>query len=194
MQMIAPSPIALFRSLAPLENTSYLLSADLRIVRVNAGWARFAETNRGQATLARWARGSCVLDAISGELRGYYRDLFERALACGEPIFHDYECSSERTHRVFRMMVFPLGQAFLAVTHSLHVERDHDRIASAPSDIYVRDGIVQMCSHCRRVRAHGDVERWDWVPAYVQAPPPNISHGLCAPCAHYYFAADLRGE
>ncbi len=188
----APRPVDLIRAFSAVENTSYILSTDLRIVRVNEGWTRFAESNGGHALLARWGRGSHVLDAIAGELRAFYRDLFERAFADDKVICHDYDCSSDRVERLFRMMVFPLGATFLAVTHSLRVERSMIGTGSPPSDIYVRDGIIQMCAQCRRVLAQGELDRWDWVPAYIQAPPPNVSHGLCSPCARFYFPDTQR--
>jgi hypothetical protein len=188
-----PTPLELFRSLASSENTSYLLSDELRIVRVNEAWTRFAEHNGGDAMLARWKRGAYVLDAISIVLRDFYRALFTRALAGTVPIHHDYECSSDTVERFFRMTVYPLHSAFLAVTHSLTVERPHDRTECDPSDTYLHDGVLRVCSHCRRVRAKGSLERWDWVPAYVREPPPNLSHGLCAPCSWYYHAPDVRG-
>ena len=186
MPGVAP---AVFGALAQLDNPSYLLSSDLRIVRVNEAWTRLAERNGGGALLTRWGRGAAVLDAISGPLRTFYRDLFERALV-GEPVHHDYDCSSDGSPRVFRMMVLPLPPGFLAVTHSLRVEPGDVR-ADAPSGRYVRDGIVNMCSCCRRVRRVSDdardPDRWDWLTAFIDAPPANVSHGLCAPCARYYY-------
>ncbi len=184
-----PAAIAMFRSLVHLDNPSYLLSRDLQIVRVNDAWVRFAEANGGHDMLARWGRGAFVLDAISGELRTYYRELFEGVLATGERCEHDYECSSDRVERLFRMVVYPVAAPFLVVTHSLRVERTHDReVVHADEARYRRDGIIPMCSNCRRVQAVGAVDRWDWVPSWVASLPPDVSHGLCPQCAQVFLA------
>ncbi len=182
-----PDALAMFRSLEHVDDTSYLLSQDLRIVRVNAAWARFAEANGGHDMLAHWGRGAFVLDAIAGELRAFYRDLFEGVLATGERREHDYECSSDRVERLFRMVVFPVAAPFLVITHSLRVERAHDRPeAAADEAAYRRDGIISMCSSCRRVQSLGAAERWNWVPSWVVSMPHDVSHGLCPPCAQVF--------
>ncbi len=124
-----------------------------------------------------------LLDSISGDLRDLHRDLLESVCTTGERREYDYECSSAEIERTFRMVVFPAAARFLVVTHSLRIERPHDRPAMAPDDGgYTHDGVIRMCSNCRRVLAIGASERWDWVPAYVTAMPDNVSHGLCPPC------------
>ena len=176
---------ALYAELDATDDTSYILSNRFRIVRANAAWDRFAVANDGANVLARWGRGAAVLDAICVALRPFYRELFERALATGQRFEHDYECSSPHVFRSFRMLVVPVGP-FLMITHSLQVERPHDRIALAADAAYLHRGVIRMCACCRRVRAATAVERWDWVPAYVAAMPRNASHGLCAMCEHGY--------
>lgn len=75
-----------------------------------------------------------------------------------------YDCSSATTPRRFRMRVLPCERGGFLVVHSL--------LRVAPNE---RD-------------------TWDWVPAYVEGPPPSTSHGLCPPCAADYYsdAAPLR--
>lgn len=178
-----------FRCLGHIDNTSYLLSHDLRIVRVNAAWTRFAEANDGHDMLAPWGRGSCILDAVSGPLRAHHRELFEQVLATGQRREQDYECSSDRVERRFRMVVFPVAASVLVVTHSLRLERPLDHEAAGADEArYRRDGIIRMCSNCRRVQARGVAERWDWVPTWVVSMPHDVSHGLCPPCAQVFLA------
>ena len=179
--------VALFKTLAPSENVSYILSDDRRILRTNAAWDRFAAANGGEQFLATWRRGTSLIDVIPEPLKAFYVDGFSRACTSGERWEHDYECSSPDTYRLFRMIVYPFGESCV-VTHSLRVERTHDRDEHAPSSEYVNDGVVVMCAHCRRVRGQGP-ERWDWVPAYVARPVAFLSHGLCAACVEYYYAA-----
>jgi hypothetical protein len=179
--------LAVYRTVKDSDNTSYLLSNGLQIARVNTGWTKFALENGGKDLLARWGRGSSILDAIPGALRGLYQDGFLRALATGKQWEHDYECSSPGVYREFRMYAFPVESTFLAVTHALRIERPHDRAVSPADDAaYTSDGIIRMCSYCRRVHAVEGRDRWDWVPAYVSAMPANVSHGLCPPCATFH--------
>jgi hypothetical protein len=180
-------PVALYRALETTDDCSYVLTADLRLVRTNAAWTRFARLNGGEALLLRWTRNASILDAMSGELQTFYREAFARVLATGQRWDHDYECSSDQVYRSYRMLVFPVGQNFLVVTNSLRLERPHDHVAIAANDAdYVHDGVIRMCANCRRVRVVGSIERWDWVPDYVRTMRPNVSHGLCAACAATY--------
>lgn len=180
--------LAAYRAVEGGDNVSYLLSDSLRIVRCNDAGTRFAKANGGGAMLARWGRGAILLDAISQDLRGFYRHLYARALATNQRVEHDYECSSDQVLRRYRMIILPIPPAFLVVTHALLVERPHDRAASEPDDAaYLHDGVITMCSHCRRVRATVSPERWDWVPAYLTMTLPNLSHGMCPPCGAFYF-------
>ena len=74
------------------------------------------------------------------------------------------------------------------VVNSLMVERPHDRpVAEPAAELYVsQDGIVCMCSYCRRTMQTGEPDQWDWVPAFVTERPPRVSHGFCRICAEYY--------
>ena len=182
-------PLAVFGAFADVDDTSYLLSDTYRILQVNRAWTRFALANGGAEMLGRWGRGASALDAVSEDLRGFYRALFDTALATGERREHDYECSSDQVLRRFRMFVLPVAPAFLVVMHTLRVEVAHERTAMAADDAtYAHGGIIRMCSHCRRVRVAGPaMEAWHWVPDYVARMPANVSHGLCAPCAQVYY-------
>ncbi len=182
-----PTPAA-YRVLEDGDEPSCLLDAALRITHVNAGWTRFAAANNGAEVLRRWGPGACVLDAISTELRGFYRTLFETVRASGQRLEHDYECSSPQRFRTYRMLVYPSKGATLVVTHALRVERAHDRPALPADDArYRHEGLLRMCSHCRRVRGPTPEERWDWLPDYVNQMPPDVSHGLCPPCFEHYY-------
>lgn len=182
--------VSVFHSFANAAQTSYILSPDRSLLRCNTAWDEFARANGGDAVLAQAVRGSSLLDAISPSLRPFYAAGFDHACRTGERWEHVYECSSAEVHRTFRMIAYPFGDS-LVVTHVLQVERPHDREASPPGEVYLRDGVIEMCAHCRLVR-HATATRWDWVPALVAAMPPNVSHGLCPPCAAYYYPIDAN--
>ena len=84
------------------------------------------------------------------------------------------------------MCVYPVAGELLIV-NSLVVNEPHAGHAFPAFEAHYRnsDGLLMMCSNCRRVRI-GPVERWDWVPDFVDTPPSNVTHGLCRPCFEYY--------
>lgn len=182
---------AIFGASAESHDVTYVLSHDLALVRANAAWARFARENDGDAVLARWGRGARVDAAISPPLRGFYTAAYARVIATGNRWEHDYECSSPTTFRKFRMVVYPVNAQFLVVVNSLTVEVPHSQpVSEADDPTYALEGIVTMCSHCRRVRNQRVGKQWDWVPSYVASPPNNLSHGLCEACFEYYGLED----
>lgn len=187
---LAPATRAVFLPLKESDDTSYVLSRDLRLVATNAGWDAFARANGGDSMLARWTPGSSVLDATPAVLHDFYTAAFDIARATGASWSHEYECSSPELYRRFRMIVFPVADGFV-VTHGRLVEQPHARgvVDVAP---YVQQGVVRMCAHCRRVHHPEGDERWDWVPALVARMPDNVSHGLCPVCAEFLYGDVLR--
>lgn len=176
---------------------------DLRIAYVNPAWRRFAEENGGRPGIAdAWGVGACYMAAVPDVLRPRLEHLFERAVEGGgdamRPAALDYECSSARIFRMFHMDVYPLpGRRGYLVVNSLVVEEPHDprRRAPRPPDraAYLdAGGLIQQCSHCRRVR-HPEEGRWDWIPAWVEAPPDATSHSICRVCFDYFYPEDGEG-
>jgi len=177
----------LLSSVAQSDDSAYLLDPAFKLIRVNAGFVRFAAANGGASVLGGW-QGKSVLDAIPPVLRSFFVAGFERARVTGATWEHDYECSSPDVYRSFRMIVYPVPSQALFVIHSLRVETLHTRAVHGPDpQIYLRDGFVHMCANCRRVENPHGSERWDWVPAWLHQPPDNVSHGLCGPCAVFYW-------
>lgn len=166
---------------------------DLVIACLNPAWLRFAQANGAPADFeGRWTVGRSLLDAIPPLLRAHYADAYASCLRSREPWYDDYECSTPERFRLFRATVFPLGDADgLLVVHSLRVERLHDREVTVPTSLepFVSPaGIVVQCVYCRRFESF-DEPRWLWVPAWLNAPPAPVSHGICEPCAGYHFGA-----
>lgn len=130
--------------------------------------------------LLRWGPGSCVLDAISSDLREEFRALYQTALASNVRVERDYDCSTETLIRAFRMFAIPLDGRFLVVTHALRIEGDARAVLE---ESYQRDGVIVVCAGCRRVRARNQGEQWDWVAGYLDLFLDNLSHGSCSLCA-----------
>ena len=82
----------------------------------------------------------------------------------------------------------------LVIDHSLLSARAHDA-AHPPDEALYRtaDGLLVMCSNCRRSRRAGTgtgaTAVWDWVPNYAATPPPRASHSICRLCAVYYYSS-----
>lgn len=184
-----PTAKELLDSVQGSDDVAYLLSSDFRILSVNEGFWRFAQAN-GAIGLAESLGRQSIFVGVPQPLRDFYIGGFERARATGKPWEHEYECSSPERFRRFHMTVYWVEQDKYVVVHSRRIESAHSRLECAPSDArYVRDGVIKMCSHCRRVENPEGHESWDWVPDYVRQPTPRISHGLCPPCGAFYWGS-----
>lgn len=177
------------------EATVVGLRPDNSVGYTNSAWARFAREN-GAPELADWLGGS-ILNHIAPTLVDFYRRLFERVRSSGEPADHVYQCSSPTRYREFCLRILPLGEDHLLLIHHLAVERPHDGPGASPEASYAdAQGIVTQCAHCRRTRRPLQPDTWDWVPAYVEEPLDDVSHGLCPPCVRHYYPdfADDRDQ
>jgi hypothetical protein len=168
----------------------FALDSTLHITYCNAAWDHFAAANGGPGLVRPAPIGRPLLAYINGPLAGYYGGALRHVLKTGAPWRHTYECSSRATFRKFLMHVFPVRKTQgLLVVNSLRMERphelSHDRIGAG--DYRTSEGVVVMCSHCRRAQRRGSPDQWDWVPEYVEHLPPNTSHGLCNLCLEYYY-------
>jgi hypothetical protein len=167
----------------------YVLDADLRIVYCNEAWDRFAAENGGRSLLRPRPLGACVIDVNPPPLKRFFETAYREALSTGRVWQHCYDCSSPAVYRKYQMTVHPEREAGnLVVVNSLVVESPPsgtERETCEPDEgTYIdRNGIVTVCCECRRTRRPGrETSVWDWVPAYVEAPPGRISHGICDTC------------
>ena len=174
---------------ATSDDTVYVLTRDRRLAQTNNAWRRFALANHGAAMLDRYGPGALLDDAVSPPLRAFYAQALDACLTSAAPWTHEYHCDSPQLHRRFRMTVFPAVEEQMLVTiHALHVEQPHTQEAhDATLPAYTRDGVITMCSHCRKTRHARSLQRWDWVPGLVANMPANVSHGLCEACMAFHF-------
>ncbi len=131
--------------------------------------------------------------AVPMPLKPFFNDGFRTAIGSHKIWEHDYECSSPEIFRIFHMAAYqdPEGDG-LVVVNSIRVERPHDNrerdVCFPDKKIYEDDsGFVAMCCNCRRTNRPGRGNVWDWVPAYVNRPPLNTSHGICSVCLNLYY-------
>jgi hypothetical protein len=172
----------------------FALDADLQLQYANAAWDRFAADNGADpAELRRKYLGQPIRIAIPDGLLSFYCALYRKVQTGNGPIQHAYECSNSERLRVFQMLMLPLpnGAGILCV-NSLVVDEPHGRPAEpALIERYREDGLVTMCSHCRRTR-RATKPVWDWVPSFVERRPSMLSHGLCPVCSEYHIRTALH--
>lgn len=167
------------------------IKANFTIVYVNFGWYRFAANNGGMTQEALIIPfGRSLFDFIPEALHPFFKYHFSVCLESRQPWQHKYECSTGEVFREYLMTVYPLGegQGFL-ISHSLAFSGPHDRQSCSPIErnYFSPSGVIVQCVHCRRVKRSDANLSWDWVPEWVTATHPNVSHGVCETCVTYYY-------
>jgi hypothetical protein len=194
---MAPKAIPRAIPLEVLEScpdSCFALSESLDITYCNAAWNTFALANHaGPEVLGARVISRNLLEFVPDELKAFHAGLFAKARTLGQPVSHDYECSSATHFRLYRMQIYPLADGF-AVINSLRVEHPHDRTPLEPNEALYRNsaGLIRMCSNCRRANRANDPAAWDWVPDYVVHMRENTTHGVCPACLEYYYRPYLQ--
>lgn len=169
----------------------FALTESLDIFYCNAAWDRFAlENSAAPGVLAASVLHKPFLQFVPEDMHLVYGKIFQRARAQGRMQSLDYECSSARVFRVYRMQAYPLkpGRGFVVI-NSLVTVHPHTRAACEPNDASYRDndGLIHMCANCRRTRRVENSAAWDWVPAYVAHTRLDATHTVCPFCREYYY-------
>lgn len=163
------------------------------ILWLNPAWYRFAEQNDGAHVTRHFDVGCCYFDGIAEPMRSYFMAALTDAVHRQTPFEQDYECSSPTTRRLMRLRALPVEGHGLLLEHS-HVweEPAAASVGEPPPAMYTdHAGFVVQCSNCRKVR-RVDSSTWDWVPRFVAATLPTVSHGLCEVCLGFYWGTYLR--
>ena len=187
------------RDLQDSRSIIYILDADSRIVFCNWAWDRFAAQNKGVNLSHLSVLGKSVLDVVPDALQLFYRTAYATARKSGQPWIHNFECSSPETFRLFHMRVLPIGGPYLCIENSLRIERLHepDRAEIHPiASRYVdENGVVVMCSQCRRTRQVRNIgsPRWVWIPEFLNGPPGEVTHELCDLCFRFFYPGTDEG-
>ena len=191
-----------FASLNSHPSTVYGLDSEFNISYLNPAWFEFAEKNSNNIFDSNeWLLGRNVFDSIPETLGAFYRNLFESSLKEEiSPIISrqsEYECSSPELYRRFSMHLYPINKNGIVVVHSLLIEEPYVSPANEGQlkfdkrNYIDKDGILHQCANCRRIQNLNDLERWDWIPKFIEQPYSNTSHAVCPPCRHHYY---LSGE
>jgi hypothetical protein len=184
-------PVAILES---NPHSCFLLTESLDFAYCNSSWDRFARENSGgEEVFASRVLSRNFLDFVPLDLKDFYAGLFAAARAGAQVMHHEYQCSSPADFRVFRMDIYPLqaGRGF-AVINSLMVEHPHTQATLGPSDATYKNenGLIRMCSNCRRSSRVDNPDVWDWVPSHLDR--HDVTHGICQLCLDYYYRAYQR--
>jgi hypothetical protein len=166
----------------------YAIDREFRLTRCNRAWDLFAIENGGDDLLRERQIGCSIVKVIAPSLRTFYLNAFDYVLQTGQEWTHVYQCACRTVYREFQMRIRPQRDGWLLI-HSLICAREHGEAAfEGRLNRYMQaGGFVTMCAHCRRTKTIDEPYRWDWVPAFVETPPEQVSHGLCGPCLAYYY-------
>lgn len=171
----------------------FLVDPGLRITYCNPAWDKFALANGGEQVVAARVIGTDLMRVIPESLRDLYSGLFQRCAQQHLTFDFDYECSSAEVYRLLHMNILPLNKAgALAFVNSIRIEHVHgpERPAVEAADVYVSpQGIVTLCSHCRRTRRREASDIWDWVPPFLNTTEWKVSHGVCPTCLSYFYSS-----
>jgi hypothetical protein len=84
--------------------------------------------------------------------------------------------------------VLPCDAGSLLTINTLVREAPLETAASRPVEDYAdADGIVTMCSNCRRLKRIGQPATWDWVPELLFSGEVLATFGLCEFCTAYHY-------
>lgn len=181
-------------AIAAETEVAWLLDGDLEIAAVSKAWDRFAAANDApERVLARNVIGTKWLSHIEGsQPRSLFEKVAHAALELrGRPAISGLrlggDCNTPVLRRETSTQFLPVLDGETAV--GLFVRSSV--IAESPiagtyrvralSDLHFAEGLISMCSGCRRVRTRDRL--WELVPALLEHEPAQVSHGFCDPCA-----------
>lgn len=167
---------------------------NLILAYLNPGWYRFSQENGGEPAIsAEWDLGRSILDCMPGEMKLLYKNKLNDCLKFHTVWNYEFECSSDIFYRRYHQLVHPLGnREGLLIINSLVIERYHTLeerpVRAADRSLYTdKNGMINQCAYCRRVKNIQEIECWDWVPEWVKQCPKNTTHTFCPACFGFYF-------
>jgi hypothetical protein len=170
------------------DSVIYLLDADWRIARCNAAWDRFALANRGETASSARVAGTFIMDVVPQDLQAFYLAAYGNVQRFRRDWWHIFECSSASLTRIFQMRILPCDAGSLLTINTLISETPLENAPPKPVQDYASsDGIVTMCSHCRRVQRLREPATWDWVPELLFSGEVLATFGLCGFCTAYHY-------
>jgi hypothetical protein len=176
---------------------AYTVDVLNRIIAIDGSWDDFASANGAPELTRDSVLGRSLLDYIDGaETAELVALLFERARRT--PVSSiPFRCDSPTRRRFLRLALRADKKGQVRCESTL--EREEERAFQPLLDAGVarEGGLVVMCSWCRKVR----LPDGRWVEVEEAAAPlrlfgssPQISHGVCEPCAEMVRASRRRPD
>lgn len=173
----------------------YALDKELRLVRCNPAWDRFACDNGAPELASSSVLGTSIMDVIPNVLRDFYVNTHSAVRKFRRPWWHIFDCSSRDVFRTFHMRALPAGAGGILVVNTLIVEEPHPPGSPEPIEQYTdANGVVTMCANCRRAEHLTQPGRWDWIPLLLASSGALVRPGLCPFCFAYHYPARDRDK
>lgn len=175
-------------------NTIYAVWSDLRIAYLNDAWFEFARANEtDDEFFDRFGLGSSIDFAAENLSNRRFVEAIRASLADQRARVSYYECPSPQNYRLMQVTFLPISEDVCIVSNAGVVTTSHVEAGRNPQvghiDEYMNeDGMVAMCSSCRRVRDPDSAGTWVFVPAFVENPIELVTHTLCESCNTWWLS------
>lgn len=179
-----------FDTLEKDPHSIYAIDENFNLIYFNEAYIQFAKENNGEPYISeKFTLGTNILIAITGDIKEMYAKALNEVLNSMRSVAISYECSSLEKYRLFNQKLYPLKNGKgVVILNSLQVEKEIEDDNNFLNDNYVQEtGFINQCSNCRRTQSATDLNRWDWLPAYITKIPKNMSHTICPICFDYYW-------
>jgi len=171
----------------------YALDQELRFVRCNPAWDRFARDNGNAELTGSSVLGTCITDVTPNVLRDFYCTAYASVRKFQRQWWHVFDCSSSEMFRSFQMRVLPAASDRILVVNTPICEEPHQRQIAARIEEYTdADGVATLCANCRRVEHLTQPGRWDWMPLLLGLSGTLVQPGLCPFCCAYHYPGRAR--
>lgn len=177
----------------PAVTCSYELDDRLIIRNLGPGWDEFAAENGARDLISPAPLGRPLLmfltDATTVHL---YEQLFHRVLTAKRAITFPIRCDAPALRRYLDLTISLTPRGGFLVSSVLVRSEPRAPIGLLATHVSRGDGMVAMCSWCKRVHATG---RWLEVEEAVarlglfeRRQQPLVTHGICDACQRFMVA------
>jgi hypothetical protein len=175
------------------EAVTYRIDRLHTIVGVDEAWSRFARQNgAGESCAAEAVVGRSLWTFISGQdAQELYRLLLLRVAASGKAVVLPFRCDAPELRRFLELRIEPLADGGAQFRSKLLRTEARQRVALLDMDVPRADGMLRVCSTCKRVAVSETV--WEEVEDAVlslqlfnEDTLPALTHVLCPDCFRTY--------
>lgn len=167
------------------EKLAYLIDAHDRLVSLNTGWARFAESNQASG-LSTNVLGQSLWRYVHGrETKHVYEILLRRARNDYRCLNFPFRCDAPTKRRHLSMEMCPHPDGAVEFVSTLLREETRSHLALLDPTLERDETFVKTCSWCKKVQASQWVEVEAAISEIGLFDRPRLSqmsHGMCPDC------------